>query len=259
VGIGIVMWSLRDWRRRRFLATAALPQDQWRLTLASLPVLSGLSAEEQARLRDLVLLFLREKAIVGVQEQEVTDTMRLRIAAQACLPILELGLDCYRQFRTVLVYPAGFRVRHEYEDEAGVVHAMVAELSGEAWERGPVILSAYDVLAEAGNDGVNLVIHEFAHKLDMLNGAANGLPPLHAGMSVQAWARAFEAAYADLCARHDRGELLPIDDYVTESPAECFAVVSEVFFELPRVLNEAYPAVYQQLRLFYRQDPLRRL
>lgn len=249
------MWSLRDWWRRRLLRAGGLPRAQWRNTLAALPVMSGLNRAERRRLGELAWLFLYEKAIHGVQGVIVSDEMRLRIAAQACLPILELGLDSYRDFQTVLVYPSGFIVRHEFADEAGVVHSVVAGLSGEAWERGPVILSADDVLAENANDGTNLVIHEFAHKLDMLTGSANGLPPLHSGMSVAAWAAAFEAAFEDLCTRAAHGETLPIDAYATESPAECFAVLSEAFYEIPQVLNAAYPDVYAQLVLFYRQDP----
>ncbi|NVK42885.1 MAG: zinc-dependent peptidase [Oceanospirillaceae bacterium] len=252
------MWNYRAWRRKRLLKSAMLPVREWQQVLEALPVLHGLDASQTERLGQLTWLFLYEKAIHGVQGMEVTDAMRLRIAAQACLMILELDLDCYSGFQTVLVYPAGFRVRHEYEDEAGVVHTQVAELSGEAWERGPVILSADDVMAESNNDGVNLVIHEFAHKLDMLSGVANGLPPLHPGMDPNAWAQAFQNAYRDLCGRVDAGEALPIDEYATENPAECFAVFCEAFFEIPQILALAYPAVYRQLTLFYRQDPLRR-
>ncbi|GGO87555.1 hypothetical protein GCM10011348_41020 [Marinobacterium nitratireducens] len=254
-----MIWSYRAWRRKRLLQAGGLPEREWRQVLDRLPVMAGLSADERDRLGQLAWLFLHEKTIHGVQGVEVSDGMRLRIAAQACLLILELGLDGYRGFETVLVYPAGFRVRHEYQDEAGVVHSVVAELSGEAWEQGPVILSADELLSESENDGVNLVIHEFAHKLDMLNGVADGLPPLHAQMQPKEWARVFQSAYLDLCERFDRGEEIPVDGYATESPAECFAVLSEAFFEIPAVLAGAYPEVYGQLSMFYRQDPLRRL
>lgn len=252
------MWSFRAWRRRRLLERAALPQAQWQELVASLGLLRGLSAEELLDLQQLVLLFLVEKSVVGVQGLVLSDAMRLRIAVQACLPVLALGLDWYRDVRSVLVYPGGFVARHEYQDEDGVVHVERAALSGEAWEQGPVILSWEDVAAESPA-GVNLVIHEFAHKLDMLNGAANGLPPLHAGMSVQQWAVDFAAAYAALAAEAELGGAMALDAYAAQDPAECFAVLSEAFFAAPDLLQGSYPEVYGQLRLFYRQDPLLRL
>jgi len=160
-------------------------------------------------------------------------------------------------------------------DEAGVVHLTQDPMAGEAWLGGPVVLSYEDVALAADETarvaGYNVVIHEFAHKLDMRNGDANGCPPLHAGMSAAAWKAAFGAAYEDFCARVDRAELLPgvraqaaldalpIDPYGAESPGEFFAVASEAFFETPELLEPPYPAVYEALRLFYRQDPGARL
>ncbi len=252
------MWSFRAWRRRRLLERAVLPQPQWQELVVSLALLRGLSADELQRLQQLVLLFLAEKSVVGVQGLALSDAMRLRIAAQACLPVLALGLDWYREVRSVLVYPGGFVARHEYQDADGVVHVERAALSGEAWDRGPVILSWEDLAAEP-SAGVNLVIHEFAHKLDMLNGAANGMPPLHVGMSVQQWSADFSAAYAGLVAEVERGGVMVLDAYAAQDPAECFAVLSEVFFAAPALLQGSYPAVYGQLRLFYRQDPALRL
>jgi Mlc titration factor MtfA (ptsG expression regulator) len=254
----LLMWSFRAWRRRRLLAKTTLPQAQWQAVVASLGLLRGLSAGELRDLQQLVLLFLAEKSLVGVQGLVLSDAMRLRIAAQACLPVLALGLDWYRDVQTVLVYPGGFIARHEYQDEAGVVHVERAALSGEAWEHGPVILSWEGVAAESPA-GVNLVVHEFAHKLDMLNGAANGLPPLHEGMSVRQWSADFNAAYARLVAEAERGGVMLLDAYAAQDPAECFAVLSEVFFAAPGLLQSSYPEVYGQLRLFYRQDPVVRL
>jgi MtfA peptidase len=121
------------------------------------------------------------------------------------------------------------------------------------------VLSWADVARSGEEDGVNVVIHEFAHKLDMLNGDANGFPPLHKGMDREAWSLAFEAAYSDFCNRVDAGEYTDIDPYASESPGEFFAVLSEAFFEIPEVVHASYPTVYDQLRQFYRQDPLARL
>ncbi len=207
------------------------------------------------RLRDLAILFLHRKEIEGAAGLTLTDAMRLTIALQACLPILNLGLDWYAGWTSVIVYPAGFIPNREYTDDAGIVHRERHALSGESWRRGPVILSWEDVLPEEVSVGYNLIIHELAHKLDMLDGDANGLPPLHRGMSVKAWAEAFLQAYADLRERVGRGEETAIDPYGAEDPGEFFAVLSELFFASPLVIKETYPAVYQQLSTFYRQDP----
>lgn len=252
-------WTFRNWRRRRRLEREALPPEAWREVLAELPLLRGLSPEEGRRLHDLALLFLHEKQFVPAGGLELTPEMELLIAVQACLPILNLGLDSYGGWVSVIVYPGEFVPRHEYMDEAGVVHVMGDVRIGESWERGPMVLSWADVSVSGEEDGVNVVIHECAHKLDMLNGGeVNGFPPLHAGMSAQGWSEAFGAAYDDLCARADGDEYTGIDPYATASPGEFFAVASEAFFEIPRVLAEAYPEVYRQLAAFYRQDPVAR-
>jgi len=140
-----------------------------------------------------------------------------------------------------------------------VVHHSRDILAGESWHGGPLVLSLADVAASGQGEGVNVVLHEFAHKLDMLNGDANGFPPLHRGMDAAAWSNVFSAAYEDLCRRVDDGEDTPIDPYATTDPGEFFAVLSEAFFETPNSLFAEYPAVYAQMRQFYRQDPLQRL
>src|SRR5690606_32502357 len=141
-----------------------------------------------------------EKAFVGARGLELTDAMRVRIAALACRLVLELGLDLYSEFRTVIVYPGEFLVRdREHIDDAGVVHMGDEVLSGEAWDVGPVVLSWADVEQSGRGDGYDVVAHEFAHKLDGLDGAVNGMPPLHRGMDPRAWADAFGRAYDELC------------------------------------------------------------
>lgn len=250
---------LRRWRRQRVLARNPVDPMLWQQTLDSLPLLAGLSADELARLRDLAVLFLHEKALEPVQGFVLTPAMRLRIASLAALPILNLGLGWYRNWYSVVVYPAGFRARREHVDQASVVHEYQEDLVGEAWERGPVLLSWEEVETARSLDGFNVVIHELAHKLDMLSGHPNGLPPLHRTMRVEEWSRAFSEAYADLQQRLVAGEDTAIDPYAAEDPAEFFAVVSEAFFEIPHVVKDSYPSVYAQLHAFYRQDPARRL
>jgi Mlc titration factor MtfA (ptsG expression regulator) len=231
----------------------------WRRTIEALPVMAGLSGEERRRLKDLVVLFLHEKEITPAGELNLDEAMRLRIAALACLLILNLGFDYYRGWYTVVVYPGGFMVRHQYMDETEtVLHEVEDPLIGEAWEHGPVVLSWEDIVGCDELDGVNVIIHEFAHKLDMLMAGSNGLPPLHADMSVEDWSRIFTQAFEDFQLRVEQRAASAIDAYAAESPAEFFAVLSEVFFEIPHHLKAEYPEVYRQLAAFYRQDPGRR-
>jgi Mlc titration factor MtfA (ptsG expression regulator) len=253
--------ALTRWWQSRTLARERrrYRQSEWRAARAALPLLAGLTDEQAGRLADLALLFLRDKRLEAVQGLQLTARMRLIIALQAALPILELGLDWYRGWYALILYPAEFVPAREYVDADGLVWVDDTVKSGEAWEQGPVILSWADVAAGRTLDGYNVVLHELAHKLDMCDGPANGRPPLHADMSGQSWTQAFAAAYADLNRQAAAGEEPALDPYGAESPAEFFAVASEAFFEIPGRLNAEYPAVYTQLRAFYRQDPLARL
>jgi len=237
------MGWLTNWRRRRVLTRHRIDEALWP-RLAFLP--------RSQKLKDLALLFLAEKQFAGTHGLEVSDAMRLSIAAQACLPILELGLDWYSGWTGVVVYPGDFRVRRTEVDEDGVVHEWDDELAGEAMPGGPVVLS-WD--AAAHDPLMNVVIHEFAHKLDMLDGVADGRPPLHAGMDGRAWQRAFAEAFEGLSDAVEHGRDTWLDPYAAEHPSEFFAVISEAFFEDPRETRRRYPDVYDQLRLFYRQDP----
>lgn len=241
------MGWLTNWRRQRVLARHRIDDALWTRATAGLAFLP-----RTEKLRELVLLFLAEKEFAGAHGLDVTDEMRISVAAQACLPILELGLDWYRGWRGIVVYPGDFRVRRTEVDEDGVVHEWDDELAGEAMPGGPVVLS-WDALAR--DPSINVVIHEFAHKLDMLNGTADGVPPLHAGMDRAAWIQAFEAAYDGFCDAVDRNQDTWLDPYAAEHLSEFFAVISEAFFREPRETRRRYPDVYDQLKLFYRQDP----
>lgn len=249
---------LRNWRRKSILRKARLDQAAWRAVLA-LPLFSGLSLAERAQLADWVALFLHDKTIFGAAGLEIDERVRLTIAAQACLLVLQLDPDWYRGWGEIIVYPDQFVPQREYTDEHGIVHESRYPMMGEAWLSGPVILSWADVATAGALNGVNVVLHEFAHKLDMRNGDANGMPPLHGDMQRRDWADAFTVAYADFCRRVDSGEDTAIDPYASEAPAEFFAVLTEIFFETPRLLHAEYPRVYAQMREFYRQDPLARM
>jgi hypothetical protein len=253
--------TIRRWRRERVLKSAAIPDPLWHEALAALPFLDSCTDDEIARLRDLSVLFLDAKSIIGAQGHEVTPLQRVVIAIEACVLVLNLDLAYYAGWESVVVYPGEFVPGWEWEDDAGVVHRNDLPMAGEAMHHGPVVLSWPDVAASADWEaaGMNLVIHEFAHKIDMVSGDANGCPPLHAGMSVPAWRRTMAAAYEDFCARVERDEALAIDPYAAESPAEFFAVLSEVFFAEPTLLVDEYPDVYTQFAQFYRQDPVARV
>ncbi|MEO8102021.1 MAG: M90 family metallopeptidase [Betaproteobacteria bacterium] len=266
----------RLFRRARRLTTrpvVAIDETLWRDATAGYTFVRSLNAEENRRLKLIAADFLARKTITGAAGQEINDLIRTQIAAQACILVLELGVKYFDGWSEIVVYPGQFVPEREVVDEIGLVHTTSDALAGEAWLGGPVVLS-YEDIARSGNpengvEGYNVVIHEFAHKLDMLNGNANGFPPMQKGMSREAWKRAFMTAYLDFCKRVDaadarahrgrgRGhalDTLPLDPYASENPAEFFAVISEAFFEMPHVVADAFPDVYRQLTLFYRQDP----
>ncbi|MBS1159265.1 MAG: hypothetical protein H6R15_1684 [Proteobacteria bacterium] len=246
------MMALFDW----FGRTRRVPEALWQKTLAALPFLGALPADEQKALKSLVEKFLAEKEFSTGGGLELSDEICVVIAAQGCLPILKLGLAAYRDWVGIIVYPDEFVVPRQTLDEDGVVHAYTDVLSGEAWPGGPLIVSWHD--AQMAGDGYNVVIHEFAHKLDMLNGEADGIPALHSGLGEDEWEKIFFPAYDDFCRRVDSGEETIIDPYASEHPAEFFAVLSENFFELPEVLEREYPALYALFTRYYRQDPLTR-
>lgn len=250
-----ISYPIGDWWQRVVHRRRPVSAPLWQGVCRHLTLLSRYTPAELQRLRALTGRFLRQKDIQGAAGLEVNEAMRVLVAVQACVPILNLGLQWYRGWVSVLMYPDEFLVREEYADEAGVVHLGADTRIGESWSHGPVILSWRHAKEHAlrGEWG-NVVIHEFAHKLDLLNGAANGMPPLHKDMSRSVWARAFALAYEDFCERVDAGEALPFDDYAAEAPGEFFAVISEAFFLQPRSLLWFYPDVYAQLALFYRQD-----
>jgi Mlc titration factor MtfA (ptsG expression regulator) len=252
------MFGFRQWRRRRILRSNAVDDAVWRRMLNRFSFAMRLTEPERKQLRELVVLFLHQKQISAAGGLVLDQEMKVGIAIQACILILNLGIEHYQGWVEIIVYPDEFVPRHEFRNEHGVVQTDETPYAGQAWLRGPVILSLADVENAGDADGVNVVIHEFAHKLDMLNGDANGFPPLNAGMSRETWAKAFTDAYQDLCRRVEAGEDTDIDPYATEAPAEFFAVVSEAFFEIPDIVRETYPGVYAQLAAFYRQDPASR-
>ena len=248
-----------NWQNNHIIKQSTITPAQWSDAFAALPLLKGLSSDEMQRLQELAILFCHNKVFEGVRGFEITPPMQLLVALQACLPILELGLDWYDGWTTLIIYPSGFAPKRMIRDEYGIEHFVQSSLGGEAWHRGPVVL-AWDEVEYAGViDGRNLVIHEFAHKLDMQNDAVNGFPPLHAGMDINAWSQAFSRGFDDFQHRCSLGENIGIDCYGATLPSEFFAVLSEVFFEKPGIIHRYYSDIYDLMVEFYRQDTMARL
>lgn len=216
-----------------------IPEELWLNTLLAYPFLAQRPVAEHARLRSLVIEFLKKKEFSGAHGLKVTDEMAVAIAAQACLPVLHLGLHWYNDFKGIVVHPGAMVAKRVVTDMAGVVHRYKEVLQGEAMQGGPVTLSWQDV-AESGSAnstdvGYNLVIHEFVHKIDMRDGQADGCPPLLTKRQLSEWHEVMQPAYDAFCeqvAMHQRfGGAAPwLDAYATTSPAEFFAVASEAYF-----------------------------
>ncbi len=254
------MLSYKRYHILKILRQYPIDDHDWRGAMDALPLLRMYDAEEKAQLRELTTLFLHYKQFRGVQGMEINTEVRLTIAAQACAEILQLGLDAYSGWIEVIVYPGAFRVTREQTDELGLVSMQDNVLSGEAWGQGPVILSWDDVARDSYelHHGRNVVIHEFAHKLDMLNGRANGMPPLHPEMPIEKWTEALSHAYNRLVKQVENGKHTHINPYAATNPAEFFAVLCEYFFTAPELLHHLEPKVYRQLKHYFLQDPLRR-
>lgn len=258
-----------------------IPADLWRATLARYPFLARLDPGARDRLLVLAQELLATKQMAGAGGLELTAAMQVAIAAQACLPVLGLGLDWYRGWSSIIVYPGEFIVPRRLTDDAGVVHEYEEPISGEAWEGGPLLLSWADVQATASETGsaYSVVIHEFAHKLDLLDGDADGVPPfsakLHAGLDANHWRATLDDAYGrfagelemiehglpadvdpDSTAADPYYAHLPLDAYAAQDPGEFFAVSAEAFFVAPGELQRAFPQWYALLAGFFRQDPL---
>jgi MtfA peptidase len=243
-------------RRRRQLLETPFPE-AWPGILDAVPHYRVLPQTGQAKLRDNLRIFIAEKEWEGCRGLEITDEMKVTIAALACL--LVLGMDDFHfdNVQTILLYPAGFVARDKKGLADGTYLEGDSERLGEAHYRGPVILSWDEIQADLHNprDGCNLVMHEFAHQLDMLNGEADGVPLLPAGLT-QRWQKVMLREYNHLCRLADRGvQDTLIDPYGANDPAEFFAVVTESFFNVPVELQSEHPRLYDVLKDYYRQDP----
>lgn len=257
--VGFLVYSLvsrlhqfRKNKRRAALRATPLPA-AWRQWLRNdFPLYQKLPQALQRELDGHIQVFISEKVFVGRNGFEVTDEARVLIAAQACLLILNNPGDYYPGFETLLVYPQTYVARVTRRD--GLVHTDTVDTrAGESWHRGPVILAWNEVLQGARNshDGHNVVMHEFAHKLDEENSRLDGLPILPRRSQYPAWAAVLSEEYEKL--RGHRDDV--IDSYGATSAAEFFAVVTEAFFENPEQLKLKHPDLYRQFQLYYQLDP----
>ena len=254
------LWqALRQRREQSSLARRVIPDALWRQTLAALPFLAPRSQHDLERLRRLASLFLDRKEFHGAAGFVVDDAIALSVAVQACLPVLELGIEQYDAFVGIVMHADAVVAEREVTDEHGVVHRYDEVLAGEAMEGGPLMLSWADVQGGDRDDtpptAYNVVIHEFAHVLDMRDGAPDGVPLLAMVKDREAWLAVLIPEYDRFCERVVCGYETVLDAYAAESPDEFFAVASEAFFVTPRELKEEQPALYRLLSSYFRQDP----
>ena len=281
-GLGAPARIWRRWRARReaaVLRRRAIPDDLWKRTLVRHPFLRRRSAEDMAELRRLTSLFLDRKEFSTAAGLRLSDMMAVTVAAQAVLHVLHLGLARYDGFVGIVLHPDAVRAPREQADEDGVVHAWEEPLAGEAMQGGPLMLSWRDVRLggqRGSGPAYNVVIHEFAHVLDMEDGVADGVPVLPAELSSAEWSQALQTAYLQLQQRlgqeHENDNVAEVeaaarretgpahsdgvlDPYAATGPDEFFAVASESFFVTPRALQTQHPGLYDVFRRFYRQDP----
>jgi MtfA peptidase len=253
--------GIKAQREAAALQRRPIPDDLWKRTLIRYPFLQRRQPQDAADLRRLTRLFLDSKEFTTTGGLRLTNAMAVAIAAQAALPVLRLGLARYSGFMGIVVQPGLALARRELMDEHGVVHHYTEALAGEAMHGGPVMLSWADVRA-AGylhTQGYNVVIHEFAHVLDMANKGANqgpnGVPALPDHLPLAVWQRTLSAAFDRLRRKSESGEPSALDAYGATAPEEFFAVASESFFVSSLALQTEEPELYDVLVQLYGQDP----
>ena len=233
-----------------------IPNSTWLAVQARVPWVAACDADRQARLATLAAEFLHRKAITPLGDLALDDTDRACLAALCCLPLLEFGAGGLAGWSQLLVYPEAFRVNRTHVDAAGVLHEWDDELIGESWDAGPLVLSWADVQSDLAEPraGFCVAVHEMAHKLDVLDGALDGTPPLPRAWQ-QAWARDFQRAFDAFAAEVDSGRDTGIDAYAAEAPEEFFAVCTEYHFSDPALLHRAFPEVATHLTKLYGPSP----
>lgn len=248
-------------RRRHEVTSQPFPEAWLGYLQENVPYYAMLAPTEQTKLRDDLRILIAEKNWEGCGGLTLTDEMRVTIAAQASVLLLGLDHDYYPTVESILVYPEGYVAPDRQRGPDGVVDAWPSARLGEAWLRGPIVLSWSDAEIGGSNseDGHNVVYHEFAHKLDMNDGAADGVPLLHDQAEVEQYASVMSAEFDHLVRHSGQDQAKVLDKYAATNAAEFFAVCTEAFFEKPVRMRDQHPALYRVLRDYYRQDPAGRL
>lgn len=253
----IVLALLIPQLRLRRAVKAPFPAE-WDAALErNIGVYRDLPPDLRERLQLLIKEFLHKKHYTGAGGLEISDEIRVTIAAEACMLILNRRSGVYPGLRYLIVYPSAFVVARNDSDESGVVSVSPRDLLGESWHNGKVILAWDSVLRGSRNfaDGHNVALHEFAHQLDSEDGAVDGAPLLAGESSYRSWAAVFSKEFEDLQERSRRGRPSLLDEYGATNPAEFFAVATETFFEKPRQMARRHEELFEALRLYYRIDP----
>jgi Mlc titration factor MtfA (ptsG expression regulator) len=248
-------------RRRRKLLAEPFPRAWLGYLEKNLPFYAALAGSEKKRLQDRMRIFAAEKSWEGCGGLEITDEIKVTVAAQACLLVLGMKENYFDHVETILIYPAEYFSDAERFYPDGTMDEDGEGRIGEAWHRGPVVLSWADVRrgGRHPHDGVNVVYHEFAHQLDMQSGWIDGTPPLKGRAAYARWHEVMSAEFEKLVRRSRRGFATLMDDYGAENPAEFFAVATEFFFEKPIAFARRHPRLYAILKEYYGQDPAMRL
>ena len=255
--LAIAGWPWLQSLRRGRLQRHPFPAAWRRILKRHVPLVRQLPVDLQLQLKQRMQVFIAEKPFIGCQGLIVTEAMRVVIAAQACLLLLNRPAEHFGNLRQVLLYPGAFVVDKVHHAAGGVLRDERQVLAGESWSQGQVVLSWDDVLegAAVADDGRNVVVHEFAHQLDQADGAANGAPALARSADRKRWARVMGNEFAHLERQLAQGEDNLLGAYAATNPAEFFAVASEVFFERGPLLAATRPALFAELAAFYGVDP----
>ncbi len=262
IGVLFIGYSVGKpyWREHKRDKVKQTPfKKEWRKIIQQrMPYFRQMPADLQLQLKQHIQVFLSEKEFIGCNGVKITDEIKITIAAQACLLLLNRKTNYYPKLKIILVYPRAFVKEQQQQGADGVQYTQRVALAGESWGFGKVVLSWQDTIegADIPNDGRNVVIHEFAHQLDQENGKANGAPTLGKHQSYKCWSTIFSEQFEHLRKQASAGIPSLFDYYGATEPAEFFAVTSEVFFERAKQFNHEYPELYKQLTQYYQVDPI---
>lgn len=257
--LAAVIFRVAYWPRIRVsrIQKQAFPEAWQQTLLDRLPFVARMSHSEQEQLKLLIRVFLADKEFYGCAGQQINDDIRVTVAAQACLLVLNQGRTPYPDLDSILIYPSTFVATREVANELGLVSTNHIAMLGESWSQGKVVLAWDNVKKGVVNlqDGHNVVLHEFAHQLDHESGSTNGAPVLHTRGAYKSWAHVFSDEFEELQRDAVRGRHSLLDHYGATNPAEFFAVATETFFERPREMAAYHQELYQQLKDYYKLDP----